>query len=101
MYKLISIQHNGNKGKRYTDRTDGRYHLRIGRICELVQVDIGLPLIIRWVKDQNGNDYCGTLRCSKVKGLSQSTTPEESIFTVETINTIYRFVIVKADEVIK
>lgn len=101
MYKLISIQHNGNKGERYTDRTDGRYPLRVGRICELEQVDMGLPLIIRWVKDQNGNDYRGTLRCSKVKGLSRDITPEENIFTVETINTIYRFEIVKTDGVIK
>lgn len=101
MYKLISIQHNGNKGERYSDRADGRYPLRVGRICELEQVDMGLPLIIRWVKDKNGNDYCGTLRCSKVKGLSQSITPEENIFTVETINTIYRFEILKTDEVIK
>lgn len=101
MYKLISIQHNGNIGERYTDRTDGRYPLRVGRVCKLEQVDMGLPLIIRWVKDQNGNDYCGTLRCSKVKGLSQSITPKENIFTVETINTIYRFKIVKTDEVIK
>lgn len=97
MYKLISIQHNGNKGERFTDRTDGRYPLRVGRICELEQVDMGLPLIIRWVKDQNGNDYSSTLRCSRVKGLSQ----EENIFTVETINTIYRFEIVETDEVIK
>lgn len=97
MYKLISIQHNGNKGERYTDRTDGRYPLRVSRICELEQVDMGLPLIIRWVKDQNGNDYYSTLRCSRVKGLSQ----EENIFTVETINTIYRFEGTERDEAIK
>lgn len=97
MYKLISIQHNGNKGERYTDRSDGRYPLRVGRICELGKVDMGLPLIIRWIEDQNGNDYSGTLSCSRVKGLSL----EENIFTVETINTIYRFEIVKTDEVIK
>jgi hypothetical protein len=96
-YKVISIQHNGNKGERYTDRTDGRYPLRVGRICEFGQVFMGLPLVIRWVKDQNGNDYCGTLRRSKVKCLWQS----ENILTAETINTIYRFEIVKTDEVIK
>ena len=97
MYKLISIQHNGNKGERYTDRSDGRYPLRVGRICEVEHVNIGFPLIIRWIKDQNGNDYSSTLRCSRVKGLSQ----EENIFTIETINTIYRFKILKTDEVIK
>ena len=93
MYKLISIQHNGNKDEKYKDRTDGRYPLRVGRICELEQCDMGLPLIIRWITDQNGNDYTGTLRCSRVMGLSQETNifTGEYIFTVETLNTIYEF----------
>lgn len=90
-YKIKSISHSGTKGTRGLPRTDGRYPLRIGRI---VRIDIshlveGTPLILEYVKDENGNDYSGYfLRCSRIQSIH---VVSENWFTVETNNTIYEF----------
>lgn len=40
LYKIKSIKHNGTCGERGTERTDGRYPLRIGRVVKLNIDDI-------------------------------------------------------------
>lgn len=56
LYKIKSIKHSGTCGERDTDRTDGRYPLRIGRVVELDvdYIEIGFPLILRYIKDSDG-----------------------------------------------
>ena len=56
LYKIVSIKHSGTCGKRGTERTDGRYPLRIGRVVKLNidDIEIGCPLVIRYVKDSDG-----------------------------------------------
>lgn len=47
LYKIVSIKHSGTCGKRGTERTDGRYPLRIGRVVKLNidDIEIGCPLV--------------------------------------------------------
>ena len=91
IYKIKSISHSGTKGNRGLPRTDGRRPLRIGRT---VKIDIshlveGTPLILDYVKDENGNDYSGNwLRCSRIQSIH---IVSEDLFVVETNNTIYEF----------
>lgn len=89
LYKITSIVHSGNKGKRNTPRTDGRYPMRIGRIVELdtdYLVD-GSPLVLDYVKDENGNDYRGmSLFCSIIKDWDYVS---ENVIDIETRNSIY------------
>lgn len=58
-FRITSILHSGNEGKRGTVRTDGRYPLRVGRIVELDwrNIKIGYPFWLVYVTDENGNDY--------------------------------------------
>lgn len=90
-YKILSIAHSGTKGTRGLPREDGKYPMRIGRIVEfeINNISIGIPLILNYIKDENGNDYRGRyLRCSTVCGIHFI---GDSIWCIETRNTIYEF----------
>lgn len=90
-YRIKSISHSGTHGNRGTARTDGRYPKRIGRIVELEykKLVLGTPLILTYLKDENGNDYSGMyLRCSRIQSIHFVT---EKLFVVETMNSIYEF----------
>lgn len=89
LYKITSIKHTGNKGKRNTPRTDGRYPLRIGRIVELDATTLmeGDQLVLDYVVDENGNDYSGmSLYCSIIKDWDFV---YENRIWIETRNSIY------------
>lgn len=88
-YKIKSILHSGRKGKRGTPREDGRYPLRIGRIVELdtKYLKEGIPLILDYIKDENGNDYRGYhLICSTIKDWDYV---YDNRIRIETNNSIY------------
>lgn len=91
IYKIKSISHSGTKGIRGLPRTDGRYHLRVGRTVRLdmEHITVGIPLILEYVKDENGNDYSGYyLRCSIIRGIHFI---GDKCGCIETNNTIYEF----------
>ncbi len=56
LYRITRITHTGTYGKEGTDRTDGRYPLRIGRIVEMKydSIDVGIPMTLRYVRDSDG-----------------------------------------------
>lgn len=58
-WQIEDIAHSGQKGVRGSSRTDGRYPQRINRVVELdlQDINIGFPLILNYVLDENGNDY--------------------------------------------
>lgn len=96
LYKITSIKHSGTCGKRGTERTDGRYPLRIGRVVKLNidDIEIGYPLVIRYAKDSDGTpmkfsflttSYVTSVNCAgKIS--------RNSLFVVvETENSIFEF----------
>ena len=90
-YKIARIQHSGTCGERWTDREDGRYIHRVGRTVELdvENIEVGLPMIIHYVKDRDGSDYSTfILATSRVKRLS---VPDDNTVIIETRNSIFRF----------
>ncbi len=82
-YQIINITDtNGNP------RCGGRYPLRIGRICEKPQVNLGLPMFINYISNSDGSDYSGfRLTTSRVERISES----GNRLTVETMNSVYEF----------
>ena len=90
-YRIKHILHSGRKGERNTPRTDGRYPIRIGRIVEFDTKDIviGIPFILNYIKDENGNDYRGFhLTTSFVKDWDYVF---DGVIRIETNNSIYEF----------
>ncbi len=82
-YKIIGIYH-----KDGTPRTDGRYPLRIGRICEEPKAHFGLPMTINYIAKADGTDYSGySLRTSPVTDIGK----KENRIQIETLNSIYEF----------
>ena len=93
LYRIKSIAHSGRKGVRGLPRTDGRYPVRIGRIVSDIPLDaetsIGKPLVLSYVKDENGNDYSRYyLHCSLIIGIHNVL---DELICIETLNTIYEF----------
>jgi len=84
MYKVISIRHlNG------TDRTDGRYPLRIGRLCNLFSdPEVGKCLYLEWVRNADGSLYSGWYRTSLVRQVERLC---DGTVIVTTCNSIYSF----------
>lgn len=69
-------------------RTDGRYPLRIGRICKKPEPVIDYPMEIEYISNADGSDYSGRyLRTSRV----QTAYKFWNWIQVETINSIYQF----------
>ena len=87
MYKIIGIY---NKDKKRTPKTVGRYPLRVGRIVSEETVwfaNVGSPLIMKYISDENGKDYQGHyLWCSR---LYRKTRVDNFTIELETKNTIY------------
>lgn len=69
-------------------RTDGRYPLRIGRVCKKPVPILDLPMEVEYIANPDGSDYSG--RCLRT---SRVTTVQEhrNLIQVETTNSIYRF----------
>ena len=90
-YKIARIQHSGTCGERWTDLEDGRYIHRVGRTVELdvENIEVGLPMIIHYVKDRDGSDYSTfILATRRVKRVH---VPDDNTVIVETRNSIFRF----------
>lgn len=69
-------------------RTDGRYPLRIGSTVRFYMKPVpGLPMVLEYICDNQGNPKSGYLRTSTV------TEVEESMYevVVTTVNSIYYF----------
>lgn len=92
LYKIKKIYHTGKFGVRGTKRTDGRYPLRINRIVDIEKeyLQDGIPLILRYIADPDGNLYHGNpyLRCSVIQAIHLL---GDDSFSVETQNSIYEF----------
>ena len=80
-YKILSILHRPSR----EERLDGRYPLRIGRVCRIGQIEVGKAMFLDYLYDADGTPYNGTLRTSKVLKF----TKEENHLLVETRNSIY------------
>lgn len=68
-----------------------RYGHREGRTVELdlENIDVGIPMILHYVKDQDGSDYSSfILAISRVKRVY---VPDDNTVIVETRNSIFRF----------
>lgn len=97
-YKIKSIRHSGVKGTKGLARKDGRYPKRVGRIVRMNINDltVGIPLVLDYVKDENGNDYSSYyLRCSIINGIH---IVSDNLFCVETNNSIYEFEKVESED---
>jgi hypothetical protein len=82
-YKIIGIYH-----KDGTPRTDGRYPLRVGRICEEPKAHFGLPMTINYIAKADGTDYRGfSLRTSPVADIGK----RDNRIQIETMNSVYEF----------
>ncbi|WP_243109972.1 hypothetical protein [Clostridium sp. E02] len=82
-YKIIGIYH-----KDGTPRNDGRYPLRVGRICEEPKAHFGLPMTINYIAKADGTDYRGfSLRTSPVTDIGK----RENRIQIETMNSVYEF----------
>ena len=69
-------------------RTDGRYPLRIGRICKKPEPILDCPMCIEYLENADGSDYSGRyLRTSSVQRVFE----HGNIVRFETRNSIYRF----------
>lgn len=91
-YRIKSIKHTGTKGLEGTERLDGRYPLRIGRIVNLnlEYIQLGAVMILRYVKNADGTDYSKYhLRTSCVKRIEES--EDKKVVKIETINSLFEF----------
>lgn len=87
-YRIKSIKHSGRKGLRGTNRTDGRYPDRVGRVVELepTECEIGFPFMLSYIRLADGSDYSNMcLRCSRLVKITDT----GDTVIVETNNTIY------------
>lgn len=97
LYKIKSIQHNGTFGEKYSERTDGRYPDRIGRIVyiDVKNIEYNRPLVINYVRDSDGTPMrMKYLKTSCVKDFEVFEELQDKItecLTVETENSIFEF----------
>jgi len=76
-------------------RMDGRYPLRIGRVCNKPNPQINLPMTVDYLRNADGSDYSGKcLRTSRVMNISVN---EKENIVVKTMNSEYEFEPVKAE----
>lgn len=87
MYKIVGVY---NRGEKYTPKNNDRYSMRVGKIVSAETVmfaTVGLPLILKYEKDEHGNDYTGYYhRCSR---LSRKSIIDDYTVELETQNTVY------------
>ena len=80
--RITSIMHlNGDF------RTDGRYPQRINSVVDIVSADVGSPMLLSYITDNEGNEKEGYLRTSIVAG--KRFLENCSLFIVTTQNSIY------------
>lgn len=84
MYRITSITKDG------VPRTDGRYPSRVGSVVEIVALDIGRPLELRYVIDAKGNDKTSYLIAGTIVKLESDlglktiiVTTKNSVYTLE------------------
>lgn len=83
-YRIIDIW----DSKTETTRKDGRYPLRLGRIVKEPKPNIGMPMILEYLRNADGSDYSDrSLRTSRVIEIRE----KAGILEVETMNSIYIF----------
>lgn len=76
-------------------RTDGRYPLRIGRICKKPKVVVTEPMSVEYIANADGSDYSNRfLRTSRVVDVYET----DEKLEIETMNSIYIFEPVDAGE---
>lgn len=88
-YRIIDILY----AKTKESRKDGRYPLRIGRIVKEPKPQIGLPMILEYLRNADGSDYSAYLRVSRVMEVREKL----NVLEIETVNSIYIFEPVKAE----
>ena len=81
MYRIIDITKDG------ATRTDGRYPLRIGCVVEILVIDIGFPMILKYTVAARGNGKSGYLQTSRIVKIESD--PELNNMVVTTLNSIY------------
>ena len=96
LYKIKQILHTGTCGDFGTERTDGRYPKRIGRVVEIdsnkLQVD--RSMVIRYVRESDGTPIEGLyLFTSYIISISENINK----LKVTTLNSIYIFERVQED----
>ena len=85
-YRVLNITHHDG-----TPRTDGRYPLRVGRICAFVRPpSVGECLYIEWLRNADGSFYGGWFRTSVVYKIESH---EDGRLIITTNNSIYTFAV--------
>lgn len=88
--KIERITHSGTMGERGTERADGRYPLRIGRIVNLdiKNIKIGHPIIAEYIKDSDSSDFTWKylLTSPVIKTIETTGT-----ISIETMDSIFEF----------
>ena len=81
MYRIESITKNG------IPRTDGLYPLRIGCVVEILVIDIGFPMMLRYAVDARGSGRCGYLQTSRIVKIESDS--ELNNIVIDTLNSVY------------
>lgn len=90
-YRIIEILDRKTKNI----RTDGRYPLRIGRICKKPKAVVTEPMSVEYIANADGSDYSNRfLRTSRVVDVYET----DEKLEIETMNSIYIFEQVDANE---
>ena len=83
LYRVESIRHLSG-----TDRLDGRYPLRIGRVFEFMEPPQYLRCMwLRWLQSADGTPYHGYFKTSLVQLIEQ----HGNTMIVTTVNSVYTF----------
>lgn len=83
-WEIVDIQDSNSK----ETRTDGGYHLRIGRICKKPEPVVTEPLVLEYIANADGSDYSNRfLRTSRVVNVFE----RGGLMEIETMNSIYVF----------
>ena len=84
-YKITSITHLDG-----TPRMDGRYPLRVGRVCSfLYEPATDQCMYLNWIRNSDGSAYSGYLRTSLVKQIERHA---DGTLIITTCNSVYTFV---------
>jgi len=80
MYRIESIT-----GSDDNERTDGRYPLRKGCTVDIWYLNINEPMMLSYIKDNEGNEKRGYLRTSVIDDYEEY----DNGVTVYTMNSVY------------
>lgn len=67
------------------DKTEGRYPLRIGRLCTKPLISIGFPARIVYLENADGSDYSGKMYLTTPVSTAKETDNELTVVTEESI----------------